>query len=239
VNRVRRSHSRQSDTPRRGSLANPARDLAVLTAIADHGCLTQRQIAADARIAVSLANQCLQRLAHEGLIHITRMGTTRLRYALTGKGEEQRLRLAHVKMCASLAQYREVRGTLRSALEPLLQSGRKRIALYGCGEVAELAYLLLTRHGCEVKSVFEVRGGGRFLGLPVQGMPEVRPEEFDSIVITLVDDHEAEPILVALAERGVSRDQIVTISPSGAGLGRSTVLAQYSGDPPSGTSPSA
>ena len=36
----------------------------------------------------------------------------------------------------------------------------------------------------------------------------------------------------ALANRGVSRDQIVTISPLRAASGRSTVLTQYSGDPP-------
>jgi DNA-binding MarR family transcriptional regulator len=216
---------------------NLARDLAILTAIADHQCLTQRQIAADARIAVSLANQTLQRLVREGLIHITRLGTTRLRYALTVRGEEHRQRLAHVKMCAGLAQYREVRGTLSTALQPLLQGGRKRIALYGCGEVAELAYLLLKRHGCEVCSVFEARGGGRFLGLPVQGMPEVRPDEFESIVITLVDDHDAEPILAALAERGVSQEQILTISPPWARSGRVAQLTQFSGDPASGTVP--
>ena len=104
--------------------------------------------------------------------------------------------------------------------------------------MAELAFLLLKRHGYEVTSVYGARGGGRFLGLPVQGMPEVRPEEFESIVITLVDDHEAEPILAALAERGVSPDQIVTISPLRAGSGRYTVPTQYSGDPPNDLPPS-
>ena len=219
MKRAQRSPSRQPGTPHRGSRANPARDLAILNAIADHRCLTQRQIAADAGIAVSLANQSLQRLATEGLIHITRLRTNRLRYALTERGEEQRVRLAHVKMCASLAQYREVRGALGAVLQPLLQSGRKRIALYGCGEVAELAYLLLKDHDCEVNSVFETRGGGRFLGLPVQGVPELRPEEFESIVITLMGDLDAQAILEALDERGVSKEQIVTIPPFTAGSG--------------------
>ena len=237
MKRAQRSPSRQPGTPHRGSRANPARDLAVIIAIADHRCLTQRQIAADAGIAVSLANQSLQRLAREGLIHITRVRTNRLRYALTAWGEEQRVRLAHAKMCASLAQYREVRGALRAMLEPLLQSGRKRIALYGSGEVAELAYLLLKDHDCEVNNVFETRGGGRFLGLPVQGMPELRPEEFESIVITLMDDLDAQACLEALAERGVSSEQIVTILPPGDGTGRAAVLRQSVAGPPRGTLP--
>jgi hypothetical protein len=186
---------------------------------------------------VSLANQSLQRLAREGLIQISRIRTNRLRYALTARGEEQQLRLAHVKMCVSLAQYREVRGTLGAVLQPLLQSGQKRIALYGCGEVAELAYLLLKGHGCEVSSVFENRGGGRFLGLPVQGMPELRPEEFESIVVTLMDDLDAQACLEALAERGVSREQIVTISPPRVESERAALLAHTSGGPPSDTVP--
>ena len=97
--------------------------------------------------------------------------------------------------------------------------------------------MLPKRHGCEVSGVFESPGRGRYLGLSVQGMTEVGPEEFVTIVITLVDDHEAEPILAALTERGISRDQIVTISPLGAGSGRLTVLTQYSGNPPSDTPP--
>jgi DNA-binding MarR family transcriptional regulator len=239
MKRTRRSPSNQPAKAHGRSRANPARDLAILSAIADHRCVTQRQIAADARIAVSLANQTLQRLASDGLITITRLGTTRLRYSLTAEGMEHRQRLAHVKMCTALAHYREVRGTLRAALQPLLEGTRKRIALYGCGEVAELAYLLLKRHGCEVSSVFEARGGGWFLGLPVQGMPEVRPEEFESIIITLVDDHDAEPILAALVERGVSQEQILTISPHRARSWWVAQPSQLSGDPAGDSLPPA
>jgi hypothetical protein len=54
-------------------------------------------------------------------------------------------------------------------------------------------------------------------------MPELRPEGFESIVITLLNDLDAQACVEALAERGVSKEQIVMILPPGDGAGRAAV----------------
>ena len=195
---------------------NPFRDLAILNAVAKNKHLTQRQLAREVGIAVSLANQSLHRLIRAGLVQAIRIHSRRLRYLLTPEGVDCRIRLSRVQMCGALAQYREIRKALFPVLEPLVRSGRRRIALYGCGEGAELVYLFLREHDLSLSVVFDVLGGSRFLGHPVHGFAELSPEDFDSIVLTLTDDGEqVAGIVEALVSRGVSPECIVALCAEG------------------------
>jgi DNA-binding MarR family transcriptional regulator len=121
------------------------RNLEILTAIGEGEHLTQRALAQRLGVALGLANLYLTRLASKGHIKITdfpRKPSTRkrLRYLLTPKGIAEKTRLTYEYMGRSLRLYRSARETLREALSHLPQNGMKRIALYGVGEAAELAY---------------------------------------------------------------------------------------------------
>ena len=69
------------------------RDLTILNAIADDDRLTQRHLAQELGVAVSLANLYLRRLALKGFIRITNVHPNRLRYMLTPKGIAEKTRL--------------------------------------------------------------------------------------------------------------------------------------------------
>jgi len=188
------------------------RDLIILNAIAVNDRLTQRHLARELGVAVSLANLYVWRLALKGFIRILSVRPNRLRYLLTPKGIAEKTRLAYTYLSRTFERYREARQSLREALRPLAENGLKRIAFYGTGEAAEVAYVCLKETGVDLDSVFDAASGDWFLGLPVRGLEELVPNNFDRIVITFFNTQEAtEARVEELLRRGVSHDQIVTL----------------------------
>jgi DNA-binding MarR family transcriptional regulator len=188
------------------------RDLIILNAIGVNERLTQRHLAGELGVAVSLANLYLRRLALKGFIRIINVRPNRLRYLLTPKGIAEKTHLTYTHMARTFERYREARKSLREALRPLSEDGHKRIAFYGTGEAAEVAYLCLKETGLDLSAVFDAARGEWFLGLPVRGLEELVPEDFDRIVVTFFDSQEVtEAKVQELLRLGVSRDQIVTL----------------------------
>lgn len=188
------------------------RDLAILNAIAGGEGLTQRHLARELGVAVSLANLYIWRLAQKGFIRIINVRPNRLRYLLTPKGMAEKSRLTYLSMSRTFERYREARASLRQALRPLADDGHKRIAFYGTGEAAEVAYLCLKENGIELSRVFDTVAGQRFLGSAVRPLDELVPQDFDRIVVTAFGDRDqTEARVRELLGAGVSRQQIVTL----------------------------
>ena len=188
------------------------RDLEILTAIEEGEPLTQRALAKRLGVALGLANLYLKRLAKKGCIKIVEFprkpaARKRLRYLLTPAGMTEKTRLTYEHMAYSLNLYRRARQTLRAALGRLPEKGAKRIALYGTGEAAEVAYLTLREFGLEPIGVFAREEGGHFLGFPVRGLGELAAEDFDVVIVSSLERPEA--LLPELA--GIERGRIVTL----------------------------
>ncbi len=189
------------------------RDLEILQAIAKNDQLTQRHLARELGVAVSLANLYLRRLAFKGYIRVSQLKPNRLRYLLTPKGVAEKSRLTYLYMCRTFERYREARQSLRQAMSLLVKDGQRRVAFYGTGEAAEVAYLCLKDNGLELGEVFDSVAGGQFLGWKVRSLDELVPDEFDRIVVTTFDPIEATRQRVdELLGRGASREQIVTLN---------------------------
>jgi DNA-binding Lrp family transcriptional regulator len=188
------------------------RDLTILTAVAENARLTQRHLARELGVAVSLANLYVRRLATKGFIRVINVGPNRIRYLLTPKGIAEKSRLTYAYMCRTFERYREARQALKDALRPLAGDGHKRIAFYGTGEAAEVAYLCLKEVGLDLAAVFDRGESGTFLWLPVRPLEDLVSGDFDTIVVTSFTSQEVtEARVQELLERGVSRDQIVTL----------------------------
>jgi DNA-binding MarR family transcriptional regulator len=190
------------------------RDLRILSAIEEAAPLTQRALAERLDVALGLANLCLKRLARKGYIKVVRFNDRpaarkRLRYLLTPKGLAEKSRLTYEHTIYALNLYRRTRQTLREALGGLGQRGLKRIALYGTGDAAELAYLTLKECGLEPVGVFTRDGGGTFLGFPVQSLGALDAQELDGVVIAAFE--RPEPLLAEVERAGVARDQCLTL----------------------------
>src|SRR5262245_57957945 len=190
------------------------RDLRILSAIDEGAPLTQRALAERLDVALGLANLCLKRLARKGYIKVVRFNDRpaarkRLRYLLTPKGLVEKGRLPYEHTIYALNLYRGTRLTLREALGGLGQRGLKRIALYGTGDAAELAYLTLKECGLEPVGVFARDGGASFLGFPVQPLRALDAHELDGLIIATFD--RPEPHLVEVGAAGVPRAKCLTL----------------------------
>ena len=188
------------------------RDLTILTAVAENDRLTQRHLARELDIAVSLTNLYVRRLAMKGFIRVINVRPNRIRYLLTPKGITEKSRLTYAYMCRTFERYREARQALKDALRPLAGDGHTRIAFYGTGEAAELAYLCLKEVGLDLSAVFDGGESETFLWLSVRPLGDLVSGDFDKVVVTsFISKEVTESKVQELLQRGVSRDQIVTL----------------------------
>ena len=204
------------------------RDLEILTAIGEGRPLTQRDLAQRLGVALGLTNLYLKRLARKGFIKIVEFprkpaARKRLRYLVTPTGIAEKSQLTYEHMAYSLSLYRRARQTLRESLTLLPEDGMKRIALYGTGEAAELAYLTLKELGLEPVGVFSRDGAEAFLGFSVRRLAEIPGEEIDGVVVATFEPPEGH--VAELLAIGVPPEKLLT-------LRRSTALATSEGAQP-------
>lgn len=190
------------------------RALEILSAIEEGKPLTQRALAQRLGVALGLANLYVRRLATKGFIKVREFPSKpsarkRFRYVLTPRGVAEKTRLTYDYMSYSLQLYRRARGNLREAMTGLHERGMKRIALYGTGDAAELAYLTLKEFGLEPVGIFAQEADGHFLGFRVRSVAELGDEDFDGVIIATFDRPEEQ--LAELTRLGLPREKFLTL----------------------------
>jgi DNA-binding MarR family transcriptional regulator len=188
------------------------REFELLTAIGEGQPLTQRVLAQRLGVALGLTNLYLKRVVRKGYVKISRLDRRRLGYLLTARGISHRTRLTYEHMTYWASLYQRARRTLADGLKPLLARGMKRIALYGTGEPAELAYITLRELGIEPIGVFDRTAGGMFLGQPVRDRRELAAERLDGVVLATFERPDA--LMAELEALGVPRAALVPLRPS-------------------------
>ena len=181
------------------------RDLRLLEAVERDSRVTQRGLASKLDIALGLANIYLKRMVHKGFIKVVNVQPNRISYLITPRGIAEKARLTYDFMDYSLHLYGEVRQHLRAALQDCAAAG-KRVAIFGRGEAAELAYLSLKESGLEPVAVFDVDGGPVFLGMPVRPIAEHTEVEYDLIIVATLDGS-GQP-LADLQKAGVPQEKL-------------------------------
>lgn len=161
------------------------RELQILSEIEADPEINQRQLSLRAGIALGLTNVLLRNLAQKGYVRATKANWRRWIYALTPDGFSHKMHLTVAYVNRVLHHYKKVRQTLREQLEPLALHSESRIAICGIGELAELIYLGLKELEIEEIVIFgpAKTAGQRFLGLPIQDIVELRPEDYEKVVI--------------------------------------------------------
>lgn len=184
------------------------RDLQLLEAVEERSTVTQRTLAARLGIALGLTNLYVRRLIHKGYIKSVTMQPNRLVYFVTPRGAARKARLTLEFMKYSLDLYRDARRQLRRAIGERV-GGQRRVAIYGTGEAAELAFLLLREIGVEPVAAFDVAGGGQFLGIPVHRIDAAHPVDYDVLVVALLE--KTQPVVNALVAASVPREKLLLL----------------------------
>jgi len=115
--------------------------LRLLSAIGQDSAITQRSLSGELGIALGLANAYLKRCAKKGLIKVRQVPLNRYAYYLTPKGFSEKSRLTAEYLKVSFNFFRDARAECSALLEHAGKQGRRRIALVGAGELAEIAVL--------------------------------------------------------------------------------------------------
>jgi hypothetical protein len=90
-------------------------------------------------------------------------------------------------------------------LQDCAAAGR-RVAIYGRGEAAELAYLSLKEFGLDPVAVFDVDGGKEFLGMPVRPLREHADIGYDLMIVATLERSDRQ--LPTLEAMGVPKDKL-------------------------------
>ena len=162
------------------------RDLKLLEAVEQDSRVTQRSLATRLGIALGLTNIYLRRLVRKGYIKCVNVRSNRISYLITPRGIAEKARLTYEFMDYSLHLFGEVRQHLRAALQECAAAD-KRVAIYGRGEAAELAYLSLKECGLEPVAFFDHEAGREFLGMPVRLVSEHDQVVYDLMIIATLD----------------------------------------------------
>ena len=162
------------------------RDLRLLEAVEQDSRITQRSLATKLGIALGLTNIYLKRLVRKGYIKCVNVQSNRISYLITPRGIAEKARLTYEFMDYSLHLYGEVRQHLRQVLQECAAAG-SRVAIFGRGEAAELAYLSLKECGLEPVAIFDVDGGRDFLGMPVRPVREHEQVSYDLMIVATLE----------------------------------------------------
>lgn len=157
------------------------RDLQLLEAVEQNARVTQRSLAHHVGMALGLTNIYIKRLVRKGYIKCVNVQSNRIAYLITPRGVAEKARLTYEFMQYSLHLYRDVRRHLHRVLTERTTHGRK-LAIYGRGEAAELAYVSLRELGLEPVAVFDEEVGV-FLGMPVHDIRDHRLVTFDLLIV--------------------------------------------------------
>ncbi len=192
------------------------RELTVLDAVARDERITQRNLAVKLGIALGLTNIYLKRLIRKGYIKCINVQSNRLLYLITPQGIAEKTRLTYEFMDYSLHLYRDVRQHLTEVLRPCRDDGAQRIAVYGTGEAAELAYLSLKEQGLDPVAIFTAEGGGTFLGMPIRALAECSLVAFDRLIVATLDH--PDPLVKQLVRAGIPAAKLLTLKPTSSPL---------------------
>ncbi len=147
---------------------DPAIVLGLLTSIERDSAVTQRKLAGDLGIALGLANSYLRRCVRKGLVKMSQVPLNRYAYYLTPQGFAEKSRLTAEYLAVSLNFFRRARGDCAVLLRQCVARGWRRVALYGAGDLAEIAVLSAGETGMEVVCVIDRdRAGRSCAGVPV------------------------------------------------------------------------
>jgi len=182
------------------------RDLQLLEAVEQDARVTQRTLANKLGIALGLTNLYLKRLVRKGYIKCVNVQSNRLTYLITPSGIVEKARLTYEFMDYSLHLYADVRQRLRAGLQRCAAAGR-RVAIFGRGEAAELAYLSLKEAGLEPVAIFDGDGGPDFLGLVVRPIREHTMVEYDLMIVATFE-RSAHDLLTLLMDNGVPGEKL-------------------------------
>ncbi|PAT01103.1 hypothetical protein CI105_08210 [Candidatus Izimaplasma bacterium ZiA1] len=114
------------------------REFMILDLIEKDKNITQREISLEIGVVVSMVNNYLVEYQRKGYINRIYLSTKTVEYFVTEKGNQRKKLLNIEYLNESLKVYNSAKKNIVDFLNQIIQSGFKKVILYGAGEVAEI-----------------------------------------------------------------------------------------------------
>lgn len=144
------------------------------------GGLSQRRLAAKAGIALGLTNLLIRRMVRKGWVRVVQTRSNRVAYLITPAGLKEQARMSRDYLLHTISFYAEARARIAQRFEDLAREwpgspgAPKRIAFYGTGEIAEIAYVCLQGTDLSLVAVMDDEPLKPFFGFEVHSLSRVR-----------------------------------------------------------------
>lgn len=163
--------------------------LSLLSTLEEGEVHTQRSLAVRIGVALGMTNSLLRRALRKGLVKARQAPAKRYAYYVTPKGFSEKGQLVAEYLSSSLSFFRQAREEYSTLYAEMLTDEKKRIALYGASELAEIALLSAQGDGVEVVAMIQPGSNQtEFAGLPViNSLEAALMQDLDAVVITSTD----------------------------------------------------
>lgn len=179
--------------------------LGLLTAVAGNDAVTQRSVAKELGIALGLANAYLRRCIAKGYIKVTHAPANRYAYYLTPQGFLEKSRLTARYLSISFNFFREARRQCARVFETCASHGWRRVALWGTGDLVEIAVLCAGEFKVEIKGVVAAAPGPAAGLVVVAELAALGP--VDAVVVTDLKDPQS---AFEAAAAALPRERVLT-----------------------------
>ena len=150
-------------------------ELKTLLEIKDDPSLSQRSLAHKLNISLGLTNAILQNLIHRGWIKAQKMTGRKILYLITPQGMARVTNLVYDRFRETQHYYQYTKELLTSYLTDLYTKGKRRAAIYGINQLAEITYLSLLDSSLRLHSIITDNTSSskkKFLGHEVLTLPD-------------------------------------------------------------------
>lgn len=180
-------------------------NLRALEEIEKNPNISQRELSIRLGVALGITNALLKTLVHKGQIKIRGQNNRSLTYHLTHAGVLAKSALAVRWTLNTIDFYRQARRDVVDKLAAIAAHGVKTTVLYGLNELTEIAVVVASEIGLEVKGFIDEADTGRqsFLGLPVGTEGLIDETKPDAVVICLEEDKFPADKLEKYAKSGI------------------------------------
>jgi DNA-binding MarR family transcriptional regulator len=127
--------------------------LDTLLEIKDNPSLSQRSLAHKLNISLGLTNAILQNLIHRGWVKAQKMTGRKILYLITPQGMARATNLVYERFRETQNYYQYTKEMLTSYLTNLYTKGKRKAAIYGTSQLAEIAYLSLLDSPLQLHSI--------------------------------------------------------------------------------------
>ena len=127
--------------------------LDTLLELKDNPSQSQRSLAHKLNISLGLTNSILQNLIHRGLIKAQKMTGRKILYLITPKGMVQATNFIYDRVRETQHYYQYAKDLLTTHFTNLYDKGARKAAIYGTGQLAEIAYLSLLDSPLKLHSI--------------------------------------------------------------------------------------